>query len=68
MKIAEWLEAENLTNIAFAERVGVSESAVSKWRRGKRLPRDPRVIGRIADVTGGAVTANDIFASQDVPA
>lgn len=67
MELHEWLNANHISTEEFADRIGVSAGGVRKWRYGERLPR-PKAMKRIAEATDGAVTANDFFASQDVPA
>lgn len=59
MKLETYLKDNSLTDEAFASIVGVSQSQISRIKRGKSWPtRD--LVNRIAEVTSGAVTANDL--------
>lgn len=62
MRLAEYLDQNDLTNTAFARLVGVKPAAVSKWLRGTR-PDWPQLL-RIRDATGGAVTPNDFLPAE----
>lgn len=62
MRLAEYLDRNDLTNTAFARLVGVQPAAVSKWLRGKR-PDWPQLL-RIRDATGGQVTPNDFLPAE----
>lgn len=53
MTLAEWLNSNGMTQVAFAARLGVPQSSVSRWCDG-RIP-SARNITRIAEETGGAV-------------
>lgn len=52
-RIAEALRAMSMSQAAFAERVGVHETAVSKWAGGR--PPSARLVPRIASVLGVSV-------------
>lgn len=58
MKLATYLAAHEITYAAFAETIGVSVFAVSKYARGKRVPR-ASIMARIKAASAGAVTADD---------
>lgn len=60
MTLAEFLSSNGLSHSAFAERVGVSQVAVTRYALGHRVPR-PEVLARIREATRGAVTANDFM-------
>ena len=62
MKLSQWLDTNGLTQIAFAARLGVPQSSVSRWCSGA-IP-SPNNIRRIAEVTGGQV-APAVWYSQD---
>lgn len=62
MDLATWLSEHDLTDAAFAGRVGVSQTTISRVRRGVQMP-EARLIDRIEAVTDGKVTAADLFAS-----
>lgn len=58
--LTKYRAANGLTMERFAQMVGVQRAAVSKWEKGS-IPR-PAIMRRIAEVTGGAVTAADFYA------
>lgn len=63
MKLLDWLRRENITDEAFAERVGdCTAHAVKKWKYGERLPPGDKIV-RIEDVTGRQVTLRDLIAA-----
>lgn len=64
MKLKQYLKEADLTHKAFGERIGATEHAVKKWARGERVPR-PEHMASIFSATGGIVTANDFFASEE---
>jgi len=61
MKLDLYLKENGLTDAAFGERIGLSQSQVSRIRRGLSWP-SKEVIASIASATSNAVTANDIAA------
>lgn len=66
MKLSLYLEKTGLSVSAFAARIGVDHSSVSRYARDERIPgRD--VMQRIRAETGGAVTADDFYASSGNP-
>ncbi|CAO3413285.1 helix-turn-helix domain-containing protein [Azospirillum doebereinerae] len=58
MTLDDWLTRTGTKEDAFAASIGTSQAAVNRYRHGLRVPRPP-VMARIAQATGGAVTAND---------
>jgi transcriptional regulator with XRE-family HTH domain len=58
MRLAEYLTANGLTPEKFADELGVDAVSVRRYMSGTRRPRWA-VMARIADLTGGQVTAND---------
>ncbi|SHE66727.1 Helix-turn-helix [Kaistia soli DSM 19436] len=60
MKLSTYLEDNKLTHSAFAERIGVSQGAVTRYANGARLPR-PAVMACIRQATAGAVTYRDFL-------
>jgi transcriptional regulator with XRE-family HTH domain len=58
MKLSDYLEALGETHESFAQKIGVSQVAISRYANGQRLPR-PHVLAAIIEQTKGAVTAND---------
>lgn len=70
MTLGSWREASGLTLDQLAERLGIQGAGrvrtVQRYLRAERFP-DARMLRRIRDVTGGAVTADD-FVDQHVSA
>lgn len=65
MKINEWLKKEELTHAQFLDMchkngLVVSHSALAKWCRGQRIPRQQEM-NTIFKSTNGEVTANDFY-------
>lgn len=60
MKLASYLSEAGLTDQAFADQIGKSQSAVNRLRRGETRP-DWETLAKIAQATNGAVTANDFM-------
>lgn len=61
MKLGDYLKANGLSLQAFGERVGVAHTTVMRWASGEAAPRGRATLQRVADATGGAVTAADFF-------
>ena len=61
MKLGAWLLQSNLTQQAFGERVGCTESAVSRYVNGLRRPCR-KIMRAIVRETKGEVTADDFDA------
>lgn len=60
MTLANWLKSQALNQGAFAAKIGATQTAVSRYCSGKRIP--PRhIMRRIVEVTDGAVTPNDFY-------
>lgn len=64
MKLAEYLDRHDITDAAFAERVGVSQSTVTRWVRGKLHP-SWAMIPHIMRCTDNHVTANDFVPDDE---
>ena len=60
MKLDEYMLDAGHDDRSFAELVGVSREAVSRWRRGKRRPEGMNLV-KVIRVTSGKVTANDFL-------
>lgn len=68
MKLDQYLAINGLTDDAFAQTLGVAHRlTVNRYRRGLRVPR-PSIMRRIAEVTGGQVTANDFIETEGTQA
>ena len=61
--ISEKRKAAGLTQEQFAEKLGKSGKAVSKWERGVCLP-DVSVYTELCDILG--ITLNEFFAGEDI--
>jgi predicted transcriptional regulator len=59
MKLADYLAQEGLSEAAFAERIGVTQAAVNRYKKD-RVP-EPEPMRAIVAATGGAVQPNDFF-------
>lgn len=57
MKLAKYLETNNMDRRAFAKAIGVDRVSVYRWETGKAFPI--RHLNKIIAVTKGKVTAND---------
>jgi predicted transcriptional regulator len=64
MTLREYLTQNGMTYQAFADAIGVSQAAVSRYvnqdRPNGRVPRRP-VMRRIMEVTGGAVSPESFY-------
>jgi transcriptional regulator with XRE-family HTH domain len=58
MKLATYLEENELTDAAFARVIGVERQAVGRYKTGERFP-ERLILVKIYKATNGAVTAND---------
>jgi transcriptional regulator with XRE-family HTH domain len=65
MKLPEWLKSVDRSPEWLAGQLRVSQVAVWRYLNGERRP-DWKVMQRIVDVTGAAVTAND-YLDDPVP-
>jgi DNA-binding XRE family transcriptional regulator len=59
-KLDAYLRTEQLTNAAFAKRVGVSEATISRIRKKKQVPSWDLIV-RIVTETNGAIAPNDFY-------
>lgn len=57
-KLSAFLKRERIPQYAFAARIGVGDSAVSRFLNGRRIPTLEQA-QRIFEETGGNVTPND---------
>jgi transcriptional regulator with XRE-family HTH domain len=60
MKLGEYINQKKLSQEAFGNLIEVSQAAVARFVNGQRMPRR-EIILRIAQITGGLVTANDFY-------
>jgi transcriptional regulator with XRE-family HTH domain len=61
MTLHDFLQSTGQTPSAFASRLSVAPSTVSRWLSGDRRP-SLAVMVRISEITDGAVTAADFMA------
>ena len=59
--IAVCRKRENLTQMQLAEKLGITDRAVSKWERGKALP-DSSIMLELCDLLG--ITVNDLLSGE----
>ena len=58
MKLETYLKQNDMTDAAFGALIGISQSQISRIRRGESFPSRGTLFN-IAKVTSGKVTAND---------
>lgn len=56
--LSEWLAHTGTPVAAVADHCGVAKSTVYRWRDGIKVPR-PQQAAKLAELTGGKVTAAD---------
>ena len=61
--IAECRKKENLTQMQLAEKLNITDRAVSKWERGKALP-DASIMLALCDIL--KITVNDLLSGEVV--
>lgn len=59
MNLDEWLKKADLTETAFAKRIGLTQAAVNRYRRGQRTP-SMRTARKIIEATSHEVTFADL--------
>lgn len=62
MTLNEYMAKEQISMRDMAESIGVTYEAIRKYANGERIPK-PNILNKITRLTGGAVTANDFYAS-----
>lgn len=60
MKLNEYLKRNKYSQNKLAKELEVTQAAVSRWCKGKVIPR-PAVMKKILLLTGGAVTPADFY-------
>lgn len=60
MKLADYIASKGMTRAAFADLAGIGRPYVTELCAGKSWP-GREIAARIAEVTGGEVTANDFL-------
>ena len=61
--IAKCRKNVNLTQMQLAEKLGITDRAVSKWERGKAMP-DSSIMRELCDVL--KITVNDLLSGEEV--
>lgn len=61
MKLAAYLEEQNLTPAQFAARMGMPASTVSRILNGSRKTPRLETIAKISDATAGEVSVHDFI-------
>lgn len=64
MKLATYLANHSIPIATFAQRINVTAFSVHRYVSGARVPR-PKVMARIKEATGGAVSADDFFEQSE---
>lgn len=64
--LRKWRKSQGLTLEQAASRIGTSRQVWSDWERRRRRP-SPALMPKVRAVTGGAISADDFFPSQDLP-
>jgi transcriptional regulator with XRE-family HTH domain len=65
MTLNDYLDKHRLGTREFAERLGVSASAVDRYRHGLRMPR-PAIANKIVALTDNAVSLADLYAAVEM--
>ena len=63
-KLDQYIRSRRLTSAAFAALVGVDPQTVWRWRHNRVVP-SPQAMSKIASVTNGAITPNDLVPMTD---
>lgn len=66
MRLADWMALRAISDRQLADRLGVSQVAVLRYRRGERIPHWD-ILQRLSEVSDGAVMPNDFLARGPVP-
>lgn len=62
MTLADYLTTKKISQAEFAQLIGVSQVAVSRYASGQRMPRRNWLL-KIREVTGGLVNGDDFLES-----
>lgn len=60
-KLAQYLKDHELTQVDFANALGVSKVTVHGWLNGRRKP-EPALMSKVMQITGGFLTWEDFYA------
>lgn len=61
MKLKDYLEKHKIGRREFAEKLGVTDTAVTHWLNGRSQPKQKNMPRLIAAVTNGEVTIVDFY-------
>lgn len=64
MKLETYINSKKMTDATFGALAGLSQSQVSRLRRGLSMP-SKEALDRIKEATKGRVTANDFFHNRE---
>jgi transcriptional regulator with XRE-family HTH domain len=64
MNLRTYLKLSGLSEMAFAQQIGVASTTINRLVRGKTKPSFG-LVQRIFEATNGAVTPNDLFDVED---
>jgi hypothetical protein len=64
-RLQRYLDRKGLATKDFSAVIGVARYTIERWASGKRVP-PPKFMGRLIEITGGAVRPNDFYA-EPVP-
>jgi len=66
MHLADYMAAKGLDDHEMGAKIGRSRVAVSRYRRGVKIPSS-QTVKRIVEVSDGAVTANELLQIEAAP-
>ena len=61
--IAQQRKTQNLTQMQLAEKLGITDRAISKWERGKAMP-DASLMLELCNILG--ITVNDLLSGEKI--
>lgn len=64
MKLATYLDINNLTQKEFADMVGITETSIANYIHRRRVPAT-HIAGKIEKVTKGKVTLHDFLEGEE---
>ena len=66
MKLRDYLHKKRISQIDFAKIIGISETQLSRWLGGSRIPSRKNAL-KIEEVTEGKVSANELLFPEKYP-
>ena len=61
--IAECRKQKNLTQMQLAEKLGITDKAISKWERGVAMP-DSSIMLELCDILG--ISVNELLSGEKI--